>query len=82
MPRKETMTSATRRYLRQCREWLPATHPLAVALERTAEQLDRGYQTSMMAVYNKQIEQIERRRPSANQPALLPGGHLIGPRAS
>ena len=84
MPRKETQTTATRRYLRQCRDWLPAEHPLAVALLRTAEALDGGFQTSTMSIYIKQVEQIEKLKPATGQ-SLLPGTspadlHLVGPR--
>lgn len=88
MARKETMVTATRRYLRECREWLPATHPLAVALVRTAEALDDSFQTSTMALYSKQVDQLERLRPAAGQ-GTLPGTApaagslaLIGPRAA
>lgn len=83
MPAPETMVKSTRRYLRERREWLPATHPLAVALVRTAEQLDRAYQASTMAQYTKQIDQIERMAPAAGQSPLpgAGGSSLVGPRA-
>ena len=80
MPAPETMTTSTRRYLRECRDWLPANHPLAVALRLTAAQLDITFQTSTMAQYTKQIDQIERMAPAAGQGSLLPVSNLIGPR--
>ena len=88
MPKPETMTTSTARFLRQARDWLPANHPLAVALRRTAAELDASYQASVMSQYVKLIQTIEARRPATGQ-AVLPdtapvaepdGLHLIGPR--
>lgn len=87
MPKAETMSTSTARFLRSCRDWLPGNHPLAVALKRTAAELDANYQASVMAQYVKLIERIEDRRPAAGQatlpgsaPAITDGLHLIGPR--